>query len=352
VKKKTKKIRFLTGIILGLIFGVFLILAFPKKTTILNKNSVSKISKKGTLPNPSESLTQPKKPCPLNGEMVKEQDAGLYPVAVMIENHTAARPQSGLEEAQLVYETVAEGGITRLMAIFACSQPDKVGPVRSARLYYIDWVLELNALYAHVGGNYDALTKIKKEKVLDMDQFRYGKMAFWRENNKGKAVEHTMYTSVKKLRNIASKNWDLTKSYQVWQFKEDAERTQGPAASSIIVDFSNDNYRVKWSYLQSDNAYLREQSQFPKIKAKNVIIQWTTRWPVVSQINEKSYDMKTIGSGKAEIYLDGVRIEGTWKKDSKSERTRFYDTSGQEIKFNRGLIWIEVVYPPLRVFAQ
>lgn len=311
---------------------------------------ISSIKTPSGNPKPSQIVEKKKVTCLLDGTEVEEDLANQHPVAVMVENSLDARPQVGLNEAQIVYEAVAEGGITRFMAIYSCAAPEKVGPVRSARTYYLDWLSEYNAFYAHVGGNWDALQKIKEYKILDLDQFRYGAAAYWRVPQAGKAIEHTMYTSVKKLLNIAKKNkWDMTGSYQTWEFKDDLAKEQRPATNTVTIDFSTPNYQVKWIYDPETNTYTRSQTKGPSIKAKNVVIQWTEKWPVVSKIGEKGYAMKTVGTGKAKILIDGKVIEGSWSKSERTSRTWFYDSSGQKIKFNRGQIWIEIVQKEMPV---
>ena len=138
----------------------------------------------------------PKETSVLNGAEVEKTDAERRPIAVMVENHPDSRPQSGLSDASLVYEAITEGGITRFMAVYGPNVPKKVGPVRSARTYYIDWLQEYSALYAHVGGNLDALKKIKSLNIYDLDQFGIGDKAYWRLPQAGKAIEQTMYTSL------------------------------------------------------------------------------------------------------------------------------------------------------------
>ena len=110
----------------------------------------------------------------IDGVLVQEDESNLYPTAIIIENLTAARPQSGLDKAQIVYEALAEGGITRFLAIYArghTAEVPQIGPVRSARPYYIDWVEELGAMFVHIGGSPQALTEINKRDIFDLNQF-------------------------------------------------------------------------------------------------------------------------------------------------------------------------------------
>lgn len=296
--------------------------------------------------------------CPFDGLYVSEKVANRTPLAIMIENQTDSRPQSGLYDASLIYEAIAEGGITRFMAVYVWGEPEKVGPVRSARTYFIDFANELGAFYAHVGGNLDALEKIKTDKILDLDQFKYGKKAYWREPEKGKATEHTMYTKPAKLWEIAKENkWEMEGNYQSFDFKEDLDISGRPESASVTIDFSQPSYKVRWIYNREKNSYKRELGGLPhqdklnkkQLEAKNLILADYERWQSPTEIGEQGFALKTIGSGKSKICLDGKVIEGTWQKDSRTSRTWFYDSNGSKIKFNRGQFWIEIIHPEISV---
>src|SRR3990167_951299 len=203
-----------------------------------------------SLPGPSNIVDEdPNEPrtekCPLDGDLhtkkAKDSLEKRRPLAVMIENHADARPQSGLTSADIVYEAVAEGGITRFMAIFYCNLSDtQVGPVRSARTYFLDWLSEYDALYAHVGGANtpgpaDALSQIIKYGIKDLNQFSIGFPTFWRDYQRlghPVATEHTMYSTTQKLWEIgANRGWmekdedgiSWDKNFTSWKFKDDGE---------------------------------------------------------------------------------------------------------------------------------
>lgn len=290
----------------------------------------------------------------LDGISYNKSDANRHPLAVMIENHTDARPQSGLDQASIIYEAIAEGGITRFMAIYGPKTPEKVGPVRSARTYYLDWALEYDAYYAHVGGNIDALDLIPQIGIKDLDQFRYGEKAYWRIAQAGKATEHTMYTNTKKLYDLAKGNkWDSNADFTYLKFKNELVLDQRPASQNITINFSADSYRVDWKYDREMNNYLRSLAGSPhkdavsgqQLFAKNIIVQEVARESVITRINESGWKMTTIGSGKAKVFLDGKVIEATWKKTDRNSRTKFFDSDNKEIEFNPGVTWYEIVPP-------
>jgi hypothetical protein len=311
--------------------------------------------------------------CPLDGVMHTKKAKDFWskrrPLAVMIENHLEARPQSGLNSADVVYEAVAEGGITRFMGVFYCNLSDaQVGPVRSARTYFLDWLSEYDALYAHVGGANtpgpaNALGQIIDYKIKDLNQFSIGFPTFWRDYQRlGRAVatEHTMYSTTAKLWEIGAKrgwtnvdekgvSWD--KSFVPWKFKDDSS---GTSASKVDVFFwkNGNDYKVEWNYDSSCNCYKRKNggqdhtdlNKKEPIAPKNVVI----RFQVESNAND-GYPGNvhllygTKGQGKALILQDGKVIKGTWAKQSRTSREIFKDESGKEILFNRGQIWLQSV---------
>lgn len=331
--------------------------------------------------------------CPINGAMysVPERDAWQQrrPLGVMIENSKAARPQSGLSSADVVYEAVAEGGITRFMGVFYCQDADFVGPVRSARTYYLDWISEYGVfpLYAHVGGANtsgpaDALGQIEKYGwggFNDLNQFSIGFPTYYRDYErlgKDTATEHTVYSSPAKLWDYAAKKRKLTNlavdpftdkegawdaSFVKWTFKEDLPLDQRPLAFSAEFNFSNTNssylsdYVVNWQYDKTSNSYLRtnggvshqDLNTKQQLLAKNVVIQFMAMSIADDGYNEDGHGSHTLyadkGAGKAQFLMDGKAVTGTWKKKDRTSRTQFFDDKGVEIKFNRGLIWIEIL---------
>jgi hypothetical protein len=275
------------------------------------------------------------------------------PLAIMIENHVDARPQWGLPKASLIFEAIAEGGITRFMAVYGPNDSDKIGPVRSARLYYLDWAKELNALYAHVGGNIAALDLIPKIGIADLNQFSIGERAFWRVVN-GKATEHTMYTSTKKLYEVAeSKKMSVSADFDSLKFKDDTKEGERGSGQVVTVVFSSPEFTVKWTYDPKTNAYFRSHGGVAhkdagtgeQVNAKTVAVATVKRSPLISRDEKEVWQMTTVGSGSATVFIDGKEIKGTWKKESREKRMRFYDSEVNEISVNRGQAWIEIIPP-------
>ena len=318
--------------------------------------------------------------CPLNGASYTKAEQKVWesrrPLAVMIENHLESRPQSGLSDTDIIYEAVAEGGITRFMAVFYCqaSAYDSIlGPIRSARTYFLDWASEYNfPLYAHVGGANtpgpaNALGQINTYGwggATDMNQFSIGYPTFWRDYERlGRTVatEHTMYSTTEKLwaigekrgyTNINEDKEEWADDYLPWSFVKEESSETGPITTIDYNFWEDENYAVSWKYDQETNTYKRTNGAKPhmdinldeQLSTKNLVLQFVTE--------RKANDgypgnvhllLGTTGKGKAYIVKDGDLIEGTWAKASRLKRTTFFDEKGKEIKFNPGRIWISAL---------
>lgn len=321
--------------------------------------------------------------CPINGAMYSKQQRAWWekhaPLGVMIENHTEARPQSGLSSADIVYEAVAEGGITRFLAIYYCQDAEVVGPVRSARTYFMDFLSEYGSfpLYAHVGGANtpgpaNALGQIGDygwAGVNDLNQFSIGFPVYLRDYDRlGRTVatEHTVYSSTTKLwdyakekRNITNVNsdgdaWD--EDFITYTFKDDAAADARPASQKIDYNFWDgyDDFAVLWSYDKTSNSYLRSNGGSPhtdlntkkQLAAKNVVVLFM-RESRANDGYEGNLHMLygTKGTGNAKIFIDGEEIDGTWAKKTRTSHLEIKDRRGNDIEFNKGLIWFSVVSP-------
>lgn len=334
--------------------GGALILIFGIGLYLLLNESGNTSSNNASGEKPSIQETEATYPAPLDGAMTDLDSSNRHPLAIIVENHTDARPQSGLNKASVVYEAVAEGGITRFMAIFGTNQADKVGPVRSARTFFVDYAHGYNAYFAHVGGSIDGLDKINSDKILDLDQS--GNSApFWREQTSGLASEHTVYTSTSKLYEQASKNgYTAANNFNVYKFKDEPTETEKaalPESQKVSVNYSNSSYDVYFQYDKSTNSYKRflagkshiDAVSKDQINPKNVVVMTVANKIITNRYNTAVSQMTTVGSGKAKIFFDGKTISGTWKKASAADREMFYDEAGNEVIFNRGQFWISIV---------
>ena len=342
---------------------------------------------------PAEPRTEA---CPLNGKLFTKTERKIWelrrPLGVMIENHLEARPLSGISQADVVYEAVAEGGITRNLAVYYCqaaAQDVVVGPVRSARTYFLDWISEYGdyPLYAHVGGancniqtgsgcqngaKADALGQIRKygwAGYNDLNEYSIGFKAFWREpehTGNTRAWEHSAYSSTDRLwkyaeefrglTNVNKKGIPWDSNFRPWKFLTEEVKQQSARVKEIEFTFWDnqfaDDYRVQWLYQPEDRLYRRINGGKPVIDFENKQ-QVTASVVIVALMREsKANDgypgnvhllYANKGKGVAYIFQNGQMIKGQWRKKSRTARTVFYDNRGKEVKFVPGQIWIEIL---------
>lgn len=309
------------------------------------------------------------KECPINGALYTKNREDKWkerrPLAVMVENHVDARPHSGLSRTDVVYEAVAEGGITRFLAIYLCQDAGDIAPIRSARTYFLDWLSEYDAVYAHVGGANtpgpaNALGQIRDYQIKDLDQFGVGFPTYWRGTDR--LAPHNVHSTTKKLweeadeRGFGPKNeegvhWD--ENFEKWQFKDDLSFEKRGNQTPVQIPYwdSASDYTVTWQYDKNANTYKRFHNNTAQIDpvteehltAKNVIVQFQTERDANDGYPDGHLLYGTVGSGDALIFLDGEATQGTWVKDSRTARTKFLDEKGKEVKLNRGTVWIQTV---------
>ncbi|HRH23894.1 MAG TPA: DUF3048 domain-containing protein [Candidatus Magasanikbacteria bacterium] len=283
----------------------------------------------------------------IDGECVTPGHEKPKLMAVMIENHLDARPQSGLSRAAVVYEAPVEGNYSRFMAIFPIyEEVGKVGPVRSARPYFLDWAREFGKpMYMHVGGSPDALQELRSSAYFDFNEFSRGSY-FWRSRDR--YAPHNVYTSSEEW----TRGWEdfgsdaFPFSEESWLYEEVVPCTT-TCTTSIIASFAPPVYQAEWRYSTTTEKYTRYQLKKPhvdqdgtQISANTVVVQYVQTKVLDAELR---IEMDTVGSGKAVVFTKGNKVEGTWKKTNRDSKTRFYDSSGAEIPFTPGKIWIEAV---------
>lgn len=295
-----------------------------------------------------EKIEEPPKPTTvaskLTGVQVQPELNQRGVTAIMIENSTDARPQSGLLEAGVVYEAIAEGGITRFMALFQEAQPTYIGPVRSARPYYIDWLMPYSATYAHAGGSNEALSMISSLGVRDMDHGANGS-AYTRVDSR--FAPHNLYTSMANLDAVrAKKGWGAP-DFVGFPRKED---TLGKVltATTINLNISGPTFAVKYEYDSALNSYKRTLAGQPHLDEKSgkqlepkVIVALVVPYSIHPDGVHSKY--QTVGSGQAFVFQDGVYQEASWTKATQKAQIEFKDAGGRVLQLNAGQTWITVV---------
>jgi len=355
-KNKDKFLRLLKSpppifMILGfLVLGTIFSWIYISHLCCLNIGAFGPEVKAGEISEPSQPTEFYRR---LDGiKALSSKEANIWPVAIMIENLYSVRPQNGLSQAALVYETYAEAGTTRCLTFYngGSEKVEKIGPVRSARHYFLPWVYETAALFGHAGGSPQALGNIRDYDTNDFNGIGKEAKYFWRDSSI--SAPHNLFTSSEKIvYGLRDKGLlDKEATFDMWNFKDEVSLAERPAEEKFVkVQFSSKSYEVEFKYNRENNDYLRFNGGSPhidknnnqQIKAKNVVVQIV---PPIGYLGEKGrIDMNVQGEGKVLVFRDGQVIEGIWKKPDRVSRTQFYDSSGKKIPLNRGNTWVEVI---------
>jgi len=310
-------------------------------------------------PNPSPALV----PAPLTGRLVAPALAARHPIAVMVDDQVDARPQSGFNQASVVWQAPAEGGIPRYMLVFGEGNPPAVGPVRSSRFYFITWAAEWRALYVHVGGSPQAMAALAAsgagQLVYNADEFRWGGTFLWRIQQR--LAPHNVYTDGKHLRALAARvGATAPPAGPAWRFGPGAPLADRPAGARLEITYPAN--QIAYRYDRASNTYPRFVGGEPQIDAAdgrqvapdNVVVMTVVFGPLNDgHPNKRRLEAQNVGRGPAWIASNGVTIRGTWRKTSVDAPTRFYAGDGSEIVLTVGQTFIQVVPPgtPVRVVA-
>lgn len=324
------------------IFAVLLIAGSITLAIILNKPEEPKPIVKAPEPEPKPEIIYYS---PLSGLKVKDEAATTKPVtAIMIENSPDARPQSGLKNAGVVYEAIAEGGITRFLALYQNEKPGLVGPVRSLRMYYVDWLAPYNASVAHVGGSKKALDEIRNGKYRDIDQF-HNPGTYWRAPDR--YAPHNVYTSFKRLDALNKQKGYNTSKFEGFE-RADEDPAKEPSATKINLNFSSATYNTSYTYDKKNNRYKRNLGGVAhKDREKGQI---TPKVVIAMNVNERTVfedgwreSITTTGSGKATIFQNGRSQKVTWHKKDRASQLYFTDSEGERVPLVRGQTWIAAI---------
>lgn len=291
------------------------------------------------------------KPSSLTGVLVEPAVSEKPVMASIIENmagQLGARPQSGLSSAGVVYEALAEGGITRYLALWQADTPKDIGPVRSLRPVFFYSAMEYGAPTAHAGGSMDGLALAQNPDFKNIEALASG--SFRRINTK--IAPHNLYIYGEQYTKLmASRGWDKAPTFTPWPRKDDTP-SKTPNATVITANFSSADYRATFKYDVASNSYLREVGGRADVDAgasnkqvdpKVVIILKASTLAGMQKNGQPKTDINIIGQGNGYIFQDGVVVEIRWVKKSASDRMQFLDSVGAPVSLNRGQAWISIV---------
>jgi hypothetical protein len=334
----------------------------------------------GATPQPTDTPLPTPSPSPTNppiGAIAATTDGVLipanysdvatrHPIAVMIDDQSAARPQSGLSQADIVYQAPAEGGIPRYMAIFQTQLPATIGPIRSSRLYYVQWAEEWRALYVHMLGAPNALgrlAQISGTTIFNADGLHFGANSGYMQRVHSRAAPHNLYSSGAQLVALCQKvgaTAPFTKS--PWTFGAEMPLAQRLLGGTIMVPYHGNT--ITYQYDAATNTYPRGVSgqaqemdlgNGQRIAPSNVIVMWQPVGMLAGHANMKKHrlDIDTIGTGKAMVFTNGVAVQARWTKKTESSPTIITyaggSHNGQPVPLVRGQIFVQVVPTDMNV---
>lgn len=290
-----------------------------------------------------------------NIEEIEEKSVQIFkgndrPFAVMIDNHNGAWPQAGLQDAYMVYEIVVEGGETRLMALFKGANLEKIGPVRSARHYFIDYAMENDAIYVHFGWSPQAQSDIAKYKINNINGISEDGSTFWRV--KDKSAPHNAVTSSEKLLKSAKNKKYRTTSNEESVLKyvtDEITNEDGQEAINITIPHS-DLQTVEYKYDEQNKVYERyarkkEQTDWgtgKTITTKNIIIEFCDNYTLNDSENKGRQGLTNIGTFDGYYITNGKAIKIKCIKEARDKKTVYKDLEGNEINVNDGNTFVNI----------
>lgn len=296
---------------------------------------------------------------PLTGLPAPSEDAitKTRTLSVKIENSPQARPQSGLQSADVVYESITEGGITRFNCIFSSTDPGEVGPVRSARLSDIDIVPQYDALFAFSGASGLVNAAVKKAGLQNLSQDIGVSYGYRRSSQR--SAPHNLYLTLAKAREEGlRRGYPATQQVRSLQFARSIEGT--PTVRTITVPFSTAN-TTRWDWDENADVYKRTNNGKPhsdaltgkQITAKNVVVMWARMDATAKRdvAGSTTYDIVLTGSNRATVFRNGQRFDGTWTATADAPPT-FKATDGTVIRLAPGNTWFQVIPPDINITMQ
>lgn len=280
-----------------------------------------------------------------------DEDSKTRPIAVSINNNHAAYPHAGLQDAYLAYELIAEGGITRIIALFKDQTTKKIGSVRSARHYFLDYVLENDAIFVHYGHSPQALSDIKSLKINNINGM-YDAKGFFRDTSLHRAYEHTAFTSMDRINKlIKSKKYRNTTEEQLLKYSpiKIEYKTENKKEANIVEIVYSSYQTTKYVYDPENMNY----KMFMGGKEHTDLItkkQYTVKNIITYQVQNSSIqsdrkgrqDLYNVGNGEGYYISNGEAIKIKWSKKDRASKTIYTLEDGSELKVNDGNTWIHI----------
>lgn len=356
--KKSSKSKIITAIVLICIIVLMIVLSMNKPKTDIIQDEIDIANHE------SEIETKTEEPKEEPATPVVKDDIKIFkgndrPIAFMIDNNKNAQPHASINSTYMVYEIIVEGGETRLMALFKGTDADQVGPIRSARHYFLDYAMENDAIYAHLGLSPQADNDMKSfhinninGQVYDTGKARTNSSLYWRV--KHKKAPHNAYTNTASILKIAADKGYATTSNKESVLKyvsKEVELTNADAsiANSVKIPYSK-GHTVEYKYNPDTKRYTRyskgkkmtDEISKEDVTTKNIIITFAKNYTLDDGENKGRQDVVTVGELDGYYITNGKAIKIKCIKKSRTEQTTYVDMEGKEIDVNDGNTWVNV----------
>lgn len=335
---KNKKYFLLFGNILFLVFVCLLVISY------FNHSRDVPIAQKEDFEPTSEDK--------LDTVQIIDLTSNSRPIAVMINNHDTARPyHSGLNDAYLLYEMIAEGGYTRYMAIFKDKTTERIGSVRSSRHYFLDYVLENDAIYVHWGWSPQAESDISSLAISNINGLIYDGKYFYRDHTLGIPLEHTGYTNMSLLQNAIHRLGYRTSTQQQPLLTYLSSAAPSSLSESIVANHVSIPYSsivtTSYEYDSQNKVYKRYVNNEAHVDyiskkqyyAKNIILYQVSNYSIDGYGRQT---LNNIGKGEGYYISEGFAVPITWEKSSRSEQTVYRLLDGSILQVNDGNTFIQI----------
>ncbi len=303
---------------------------------------------------PAEVVTTTEPTATPEPTLPPESDSRI--VAIMIDNDNGdARPHAGVDDAFLIYEAYVEGSATRMMALFKDAETEKIGPIRSSRHYFLDYVMEHDAIYVHYGWSPQASRDISTYGINNINGVVEGNDVFWRDSTYTKSW-HTAYSSIEKIMKFSDGTKKYRNTSEVSNFKKNAvdKEIAGDSLTKITLPYAG-FYKASYEYDEASNTYRRYINGAGHITQggvhlapKNIIIQKATNYTIAGDTSGRQ-EIQTVGTGEGFFITGGKIAKITWSKPDRKSKTTYRFESGEEIRLNPGQTWIQIVPPSMNL---
>lgn len=294
-------------------------------------------------------------PSPLSGIYAAEEVVNGRIISVVFDNHPKAKWQSGLKDAEVIYEFPVEGPYTRYLGLYLINEPDSIGPIRSARPYFVTIAWQFDSIFVHVGGSEQAKADVRNLNMAEIDGLTSSNQVFWRMSHK--RAPNNMYSSMEVLRAVQeNRGYREMSEFEGFLFDVEASPRTGDGAKDILITYNDEN-NTRYIYDSEIQRYERykegarhvDESDESGLYADNIIIQENSM-RVLDKEGRLGITLE--GQGEGKFISRGVVEDISWVKDNRKAKILYLNQDNEEISLSPGVTWIQVVKPGTSIIIE